>query len=91
MNVRPPQGRRAQGRRAGRPNLYPASPPGGEWARYDPYESEISALPPARLLLPGRRVPTGPGPRDECPVYELPLRPAFVRPFTAADVGDAAT
>jgi len=78
MHARPPQGRRA-----GRSGLYSGSR-FSNWAIYDPYESEISALP--RRLQPACLVPAG---ARECPVYELPLHPAFVRPFTPEDVLEA--
>lgn len=81
-DTRPPQARRS-----GRSNLY-STDKFGNWGRYDPYETEISALP--RPLLPAAVVPVGTA-GGECPIYELPLRPAFVRPFAAQDVCDALT
>ena len=76
MHTRPPQSRRA-----GRSGLYSADK-FTNWSPYDPFESEISALP--RPPCPAAVVPAGPS--GECPIYELPLHPAFVRPCTAGDV-----
>ena len=78
------KGRPPQSRPAGRSNLYSADRL-TNWSRYDPFEAETSGRSPH--LQPACVVPTGPA--DECPIFEMPLHPSFIRPFTAEDVRDA--
>jgi hypothetical protein len=76
MNGRPPQSYRA-----GRSGAY-SKEKFTNWTDFDPYHEEISALPAS--LQPHRVLPLGGG--GECRIYERPLSPGFLRPYTGEDV-----
>lgn len=76
MTPRPPQSRRA-----GRSNLYSESK-FTHWLPYNPYDVEVFSR--RRHPRPAAVVSTAP--QEHCPIYELPLHAAFVRPYTTEDV-----
>jgi hypothetical protein len=76
MNGRPPQSRRSA-----RMGNY-AEAKFTNWRPFDAYEGEIATLPekmrPRSVFLLGNE--------KRCRIYERPLHPRFLRPFTAEDV-----
>ena len=76
MNGRPPQSRRA-----GRQGAY-AEAKYTNWMPFDPYEGEIATLP--KRHRPSHILPLGE--EEQCRIYERPLHPSFLRPYTSEDV-----
>ena len=68
-------------KRSSRSNAYSESKC-SNWGRFDPYRGERFSIPPDLAPVSTFRINES----ESCGIHELPLHPAFVRPFGAADV-----